>query len=842
MNSNLLRASGKDGKKSLQTRSWKCSLMLALVTLFCATSAFAAPGVQVGNQLMFRPAGMIKAIVPNPAGGPPITDWWVADGASGFCRLDNTGPDTAPSNGILNLSTCYLPGVFAPVDYQVETAGIINNQGLPSNGYVFVAGIKEVTRLEFMVVGGRTVINTKSQVRIFDSTASVFTNGSPVNGPRFVRDARLGPDGKLYICFQGSGDIWRIRNPLTPNFTPSGNAVERVGTSFNGRTLLSMTWVGHDIWAQQAGFLNRLQNADLCNYTLPACQAMLEFGKLQTQQGMASDQFFSKNPNGRWIYWGNGNRVVRYDTFSADNMQVWNQSGLVCAGPGLPCPLGPSPIPQEYSLIFGINFIQTATPTQLTLLPNSDGSPAFIEDMTVTTDPIIEAPIPEIAGNLPHTGRTWVYKASSTQIAEICSTNPLNPIQTPPNPPPCVNSQIGNDAPPVPAPAHDAARRAVLLLAGVTHPRGLLWLQTNWWISEEDNGFCRIDQNPTTGAAFLSHCFKPAGFTPGQPAASAPDALGHQNVYVPDSSGCNVIPCTQTGSIARLVFIPDGTGGTVSQTGVLNSGKGVPSAVAIPTGPFNDGAIYIGYYNNGKISKIQKPATAPTAPTVVGGTANSIGVLGLAFIGNNLFLAELGPPANAGGQLIKGGQVTELIAASPDTSRGNAIVVNKPISRLQSPDPQLLNKPQVFINPAAIASGPVLDRERCLPPLGVKLSSSVPADPGTAPGLYMGSLGLPSDSAVTGGLAQSPEVDQYGTICTTLVDWVAQASLSPLLSLNQTLGPVTAVAFDSQTNSTASMAIADDPGLFIPDQSLQNSAILFPQTQQHGQGHVYIVP
>ena len=618
-----------------------------------------------------------------------------------------------------------------------------------------------------------------------------------MNGPRFVRDARLGPDGKLYICFQGSGDIWRIRNPLSPNFTPAGNAVERVGTSFNGRTLLSMTWVGHDIWAQQAGFLNRIQNADLCNYTLPACQAILEFGKLQTQQGMVSDQFFSKNPNGRWIYWGNGNRVIRYDTFSADNMQVWNQSGFVCAGPGLPCPQGPSPIPQEYSLVFGINFIQTATPTPLAQL-NPDGTTAFIEDMTVTTDPIIEAPVPEVAGSLPHTGRTWVYTASSARAPEPCSTNPSNPILTPPNPPPCVNSQIGNDAPPVPAPAHDAARRAVLLLAGVTHPRGLLWLQTNWWVSDEDQGFCRIDQNPITGAAGLSNCFRPAVasdpsgfFVPGQPAASAPDALGHQNVYIPDSAGCAVPPgakCSaNAGSIARLVFIPSVTGGTVSQTGVLNSGKGIPSSVAIPTGPFNDGAIYIGYYNDGKIDKIQNPATAPSAPLVVGGTFNSIGVLGLAFIGNNLFLAELGPPANAGGQLIKGGQITELIAASPSTSRGNAIVVNKPISRLQSPDPQLLNQPQVFINPAAIASGPVLDRERCLPPLGVKLSSSVPSDPGTAPGLYMGSLGLPSDSAVSGGLSQPPEVDQYGTICTTLVDWVAQASLSPLLSLNQTL-------------------------------------------------------
>jgi hypothetical protein len=851
MNSNFMRAASKQSKQDLLTRSWKRSLTLALVTLLCAASAFAAPGVQVGNQQMFRPAGMVRAVVPNPAGGPPITDWWVSDGASGFCRLDNTGPDTRPSNGILNLSTCYLPGVFAPVDYQVETkaAGLINKLGVVTNGYVFVAGVKEVTRLEFKAVGGRTVIDAASQVKIFDSTASVFTNGAPVNGPRFVRDVRMGPDGKLYICFQGSGDIWRIRNPYTPNWTAAGNSVERVGTSFNGRTLLSIAWVGHDLWATQAGFLNRIQNADLCNYTLPACQAILEFGKLQTQQGLVSDQFFSNNPNGRWLYWGNGNRIVRYDTFSADNMQVWNQSGRACAGtPGsitnavTACPV--SPVPEEYSLVFGINFLQTATPTPLTLLPNPDGSTAFIEDMAVTTDPIIEAPAPAIAGTLPKTGRAWLYSASPAMVQEPCTTTPtVNVINTPPNIPPCVNSEIGNDNPPVGAPAHDAARRAVLLLSGLTHPRGLIWLQTNWWVSDEDQGFCRINQNPITGAAGLSNCFKPAGFVPGQPDASAPDALGHQNVYVPDSSGCVTGVCTQTGSIARLVFIPDGTGGTVSQTGVLNSGKGVPSAVAIPTGPFNDGAIYIGYYNNGKISKIQTPATAPTAPIVVGGTFNSIGVLSLAFIGNNLYLGELGPPANAGGQLIKGGQVTELIAASPATSRGNAIVINKPISRLQSPDPQLLNQPQVFINPAAMAVGPVGDRERCLPPLGVKLSSTVPSDPGVAPGLYMGSLGQATEAAaVTGGMTQPPEVDQFGSICTTMVDWVAQASLSPFQSLNQPLGPVTALAFNSQTDSKANMAIADDFGLSIPNQSLQNSAILFPTTVTHGQGHVYIVP
>jgi len=834
MNSNLLRASGKEGKKTLLTRSWKRSLMLALVTLMCVTSAFAGPGVQVGNQQMFRPAGMVRAVVPNPLGGAPLTDWWVSDGASGFCRLDNTGPDTAPSNGILNLSTCYLPGVFAPTDYQVETRGVINNQGLPSNGYVFVAGIKEVTRLEFEASPtepGRTRINAASQVRIFDSTASIFTNGAPVNAGRFIRDSRLGPDGKLYICFQGSGDIWRIRNPLTPNFTPAGNAVERVGTSYNGKTMLSMAWVGHDLWMQQAGFLNRLQNADLCNYTLPKCQAMLEFGKLQSQQGMGSDQFFSNVPNGRWIYWGNGNRIIRYDTTSAGNHEVWNQSGRVCATPKsvtnavTACPV--SPIPQEYTLVFGINFLQTATPTALTQL-NPDGTTAFIEDMAVTTDPIIEAPPPAVANILPKTGRTWLYQASPSLVQEPCVVTPLNP-------PPCVNSETGNDSPPVGAPSNDAARRSVLLLSGVTHPRVLLWLQTNWWVSYEDHGFCRITQNPVTGAAAMTNCFQPAGFIPGQPAADKPDALSRQNVYVPDASG-------DSKGIVRLKFIPDGTGGTVSETGLLNSGKGTASAAAIPTGPFNDGAVYVGYYNIGSIFKIQQPATAPTAPIAVGGLAKGVGTLSLAFMGNDLYIAELGPPASTAGQLVKGSQVTVLQAASPDLQRGSARTVDKPISRLQSPDPQSLLSPQLFINPAAFAVGPVGDREKCLPPMGVKLSASVPADPGTAPGLFMGNLGLPADSTVTGGLIQPPEVAQFGSICTTMIDWVAQASLNPLLSLNQDLGPVTALAFNSQTDSKANLAIADDPGLILPDQTLQKSHIVPPITGLHGQGHVYIVP
>lgn len=787
---------------------WNRTLVLTLVIVASVTSAFAGPGVQIANENMFRPRGMVRATVHLPGGGV-ITDYWVSDGASGFCRIDQVPDPNNPgqTHGVLNLSTCYLPGVFEPVDYQVETRGING-----SNGYVFVGGIKEISRIEFMqspTEPGRTVINTATQVSIFN-TSSIFTNGASASAPRFVQSVRLGPDGKLYMAFQGSGEIWRVRNPLSPTFTPAGNSVERVGISFGNGTVLSMAWVGHDLWLAQAGFLNRIQNADQCNFVLPKCGANLQFGLLQTQEGMASDQYLSYVPNGRWLYWGNGNRVVRFDTFSADNMQVWNQSGFVNG----------SAIPQEYTLIMGLNFIQSATPTAL-----ADGS--FVEDMTVTTDPIIEAPVPEVAANLPHTGRTWLYAAKSTLVPEPCVSTPLNP-------PPCVNSQLGNDNPPVDSPGFDAKRRGVLLLSGVTHARGLLWLQTNWWVSDEDHGFCRIDQNPVTGSATMSHCFKPLGFIPGQPAADKPDNLSRQNVYVPDSSG-------DSKGIIRLKFIPDGTGGSVTQTALLNSGKGTASAVALPQGPFNDGAVYIGYYDNGKINKIQKPATAPGAPLPVAGTANSVGVLSMAFMGNDLYLAELGPPVLLGGQLIKKGQVTVLVGASPSLQRGTARELAKPISRLQSPDPSTISSPQLFINPGAFTVGPAGDRERCLPPLGVKLSLRVPADPATAPALYLGGLGLPSDSAVTGGLAEAPEVAQYGSICTTMIDWVAEGALDPLHAINVPLGPVTALAFNG-TDSTANLAIADDPALFVPDQTAQKSKIVPPSTGLHGQGHVYIVP
>jgi hypothetical protein len=816
MNCKPMRAPSKarhSDETSLLTRSRMRILAAGLVALLSAAGAFANDSVLIGNQGINQPRGMIRSNVPNPvAGGPPLQDYWVTDRIAGFCRLDN---------GQLNIRTCDINGTFEVHDYQAETRGVNG-----SNGYVFVGSIDGVRRISFIPDPAdptKTAIDTANTV-VLAGAGSLFTNNVPISGRNLPDTALLGPDGKLYIGFVGNVDIWRVLNPLSPTFTPTGNKIERVGTTEGtGGRPTSMAWIGHDLWMLDVGFINRIQNADQCFYTFPKCQAVIQFRNLFGHAGMASDQFISTIPNGRFLYFGNGSRVIRYDTTTGGLMQVWNQQGRI----------PPAGTLQHYTLILGLNFIQTLTPTAL-----PDGS--FVEDMTVVNDPFVNALFPPATLIPPrnNAGKTWLLAASPTLSPEsICDGRATTATVL--NPPGCAISPIGTpgqEASPNPI----AAKRGLLLASGVTHPRGLLWLRSNWWVSDEALGFCRIDQNPLTGAGSLSHCFQPVGdltFFPGQPAAAPPDGAGRQVVYVPDASGF-------TSSIYRFVFTPDATGGTVSLNGILDgtgSRKGTTvQTVALPTGPFNDGALYVGYSDSGFLEKITNPATAPAAPVQIARLFNGIGVISMAFNGNDLYLSELGPPPIAG-QFIKKGVVTVLYKASPSMAQGGASPVKRAIARLQAP--QIIAE-----NPGGFAMGPTGSRPFCLPPVGVKLSPSVPADPATTPAFYIGTLGLPAgavspDGGVTGGLAEFPEVDQYDFVCNVQIVWVTDAALDPLLSSSNPLGSVTALGF-SGNEATAIMAIGDDPSVIIPTQTRQRGIIRKngpPGTGSIGQGHVYIV-
>src|SRR5689334_13761751 len=537
---------------------------------------------------------------------------------------------------------------------------------------------------------------------------------------------------------------------------------------------------------------------------------------------MESDQFISSIPNGRYLYWANGSRLMRYDTTTKALMRVWSTGGTV----------PPTGFFQNYSMILGINFVQTLTPT---LLP--DGS--FIEDMTIVNDPVVTALFPPATLIPPRigAGQAWVLAASGTmapgQQCDALATPSV--IQ---NPPPCAIGVIGNPGA-IESPAPVAAKRAILLAAGVTHPRGLLWLNSNWWVSDEALGFCRIDQNLVTGLGTLTNCFQPApGFIPGQPAADAPAGPGStQNVYVPDASGL-------TTSIYRLIFTPSPTGGSLALNGILDgtgSRRGTwLQSVALPTGPFNDGALYLLYADSGFVEKITNPATAPAAPVQIARLFNGIGGISMAFNGNDLYISELGPPPIAG-QFIKKGVVTNLLKASPSMSAGSASPVKRAIARLQTP--------QIIVeNPGGFAIGPATVRPSCLPPPGVKLSPSVPADPATTPAFYIGTLGMTADGVfnpgVSNGLAEDPEVDQYDFVCNVQQVWVTEGVVDPLLSTAVPLGAVTAMALDGPAPG-AVLAIGDDPSVIVPTQTRQRGIIRMngpPGTGSVGQGHVYIVP
>jgi len=700
----------------------------------------------------------------------------------------------------LNLSTCFLNATGAPQDYQAEF------------GVVFVADMSlgGIWRFSFIPAGDNThmILNPATEVQVFGPSSLIGT--TPVGIHARVELAKMGPDGKLYMTFPGNGDIWRVTNPLSAAFSPAVNKLERVGTSDNGRRIDAFAWIGKDLWLDQAGFLNRLQNATACNYAGALCVALLEFGNIQSNTGMASDQRISTDITGHHLYFSSGNVVADYDTNTQQMMHIVTNSGNIFTGPGATQTVA-------LSLILGLN------------LDQASGDFLIVDDLN------IEAPIAEVAVPQTRTGRAWTLAAGVFE--------PCGPSQT------CsLTSEVGTSAPVVAAQQNIAARRAVLVLAGVTHPRGLIFLGNHFWVSDEIQGFCRVD---TVGAATsLTNCYRPtASFIPGQADATQPLAVtGTRTLYVPDASGA--------AGIARFKFDPAGNGGngSISQTGVLSSGTSAVETVAVPKPIIGspivpEDAVYIGFSNNGLISKITSATTAPSALTPVANTENGVGVVSMAFLGSDLYMAEEGTPTLAGGNVNavrRDSFNTVMIKASPSMAKGTAVSVAFPTVRGQGLGLQIGN-------PLAIAIGPEFERPLCLGPPGVAtgtISSFIPGDLTTAPSMYVGASAIPIPSVPQspqgGGTSQDAEVDQWSFTCKTQSNWADQGSISPLIALNLPFGSVTAIAVTGNVGN-ASMMIADDATAQIPDPrgGGPTDPLGVPLTVKSAipnQGHLYLIP
>jgi hypothetical protein len=591
-----------------QGRGWKHLLALAVTTLITAVSANASPSTNIAPASMFRPRGAVRVqLIP---GGP--ADYWVGDGAAGFCRLDN---------GVLNIATCSLNGTSEPYDDR------------PNSPYVFVAdsagtGVNRFTFTADPNNPGHSIIAT--QENVLGAASGITFVGAPAGKFR-AESAKIGPDGLLYVVNQGDGNIVRVTNPRDPR--PPSPLIQKasiVATSSNGKRLVSMAFIGNDFWGVQAGFAERIQNITACTRITITCTGQLQYQNIQFPEGMASDGV-------RYIYFSAGSFIMRLDAtltgLKADPalMQVWSQNGLLNGKL------------TGYSLPRGLN-IHPAN-------ANFPGDPGG--DIFLTDDIAIEAPITGVPVFTSRTGRAWLL--SNPVAPELCPTA-ANPAAL------CtINSPAGTGTPLTPnARQATAATTGILRATGVTHPRGFVFLGSHFWVADEAKGLCRIDPL-ALGAAALTNCFKPTpGFIPGQPAA---DAAGF--VYVPDINN------TFNG-IARLVFNPATQ--TLSQNGVLSQGRGlVAGAVAVQVNPLTGLTdLYIGPTTGAQVTKIVAAATAPSAPQNVASSFLGLGVRSMFFNGTDLYMMENGLPDKDSLFQTGSGQSTVILNAAPDLSRGHA--------------------------------------------------------------------------------------------------------------------------------------------------------------------------
>jgi hypothetical protein len=679
------------------------------------------------------------------APGGPI-DYWIADGASGLCRLDN---------GVANLSTCFLNSTAEPFD--TGTLGPIR--------YIISAdesggGVQRFTFGPDPNAPGHSIIAT--QENLLGAQSGITFIGAPVGKIR-TTSAKIGPDGNLYVTFFGSGNIVRITNPLAAG--PTGPATQKatvVAISSNGKRLFSHAWIGNDIWVVQAGFMERIQKATACIRITATCTGVLQFQNLQFPMGLASDGV-------RYLYSANAQWVVQIDAslpgLSPSVFKVVTWGG----------PLTPGGPRAAFSLLRYVG-IHPAN-------ANFPGDPGG--DLMLTDSVTVEAPAPAVAGPLVRDGRGWVVAAN--WVAETSCPNNFIPNSC------TFNGPVGIGTPLTENPkAPIAATRGILRATGITHPRGLVFLGTHFWVSDEAQGLCRIDA-VGAGAASLTNCYSPVnGFIPGQVVA---DSLN--NVYVTDVSG-------NLGGIARLSFNPALE--TVSQSGVLGQGRGtIASALAVSP----QGDLYVGPTTGAQVIKIITPATAPSAPSPVAATLNGQGVRSMAFNGNDLYLMENGKP-NLNSFFQDGsGQPTWIMKAAPDLARGRA---------------DFFSGLAIFINVGHGAPPPATDIDTpaalAVGPTGVSPCSTLVLTESTAlPSLYLGG---------------ATEVDQWSFLCTRDTVWTTDGQLAALLNLNAPIGVVTALGFAPN----GAMAIGDDPSLFNNRSGL-NSTTLAPTS---GQGHIYIVP
>jgi streptogramin lyase len=174
---------------------------------------------------------------------------------------------------------------------------------------------------------------------------------------------------------------------------------------------------------------------------------------------------------------------------------------------------------------------------------------------------------------------------------------------------------------------------------GVTAPYGPIFLPDStsipgsghMWVADHTLGFCRLDPMMPGVAGTLyginSATCSLAAVSPGQPSFDA----ASNSVYFPDTS-------SKSQGVWRVTFDP--VTETVSKPVLLAPGKGLGGNRPVGTALGTDGKLYVSFIKNGSVSRITTPSGSTQTVEAVGSSSDARRVQNLAFIGNDLYLAE----------------------------------------------------------------------------------------------------------------------------------------------------------------------------------------------------------
>ena len=276
-----------------------CGVLLSISTL--ASPAAGASATLYAKGIFATPEptnGGVVNIITQPGGGIYHgTHFWLADGISGFVRLQ---PDTFDPSQITQTYAGYAAGgSYGQVAYDAaHDALYIADQGSKSVG---------ILRLSFAP-------NEQASNACFIAPS--------LNGRRPSAVA-LGPDGNLYVGFLTTGDI--VRLPVSAMVAPPAcqvPPVATIGKSIKGGRVNGLAFIGLDLYIAGKDGLTKIPNATSC---LSGCVSQVVPGSANTGHfGIWADGIDT-------VYYLRDANVMRYRV-STGVHQVFANSGNLADG------------------------------------------------------------------------------------------------------------------------------------------------------------------------------------------------------------------------------------------------------------------------------------------------------------------------------------------------------------------------------------------------------------------------------------------------------------------------------------------------------------------------------